>query len=119
MPNCRFRFARGSGSKMSSGQKVDRGRGTSLSGPRRFRWQSRLCSRFGSGFIIDPPGLILTNNPVVEEVVIGCLLQLERPLPVHLLYWTVFVNADEDVCFREDIYGRDRRLVEALQRSPS
>jgi len=44
---------------------------------------------------------------------------LDHPLPVHLLYWTVFVNAEEEVCFREDIYGRDRRLVEALQRSPS
>jgi L,D-transpeptidase YcbB len=44
---------------------------------------------------------------------------LNRHLPVHLLYWTAFVNAEQEVCFREDIYGRDRRLVRALLRSPS
>jgi len=44
---------------------------------------------------------------------------LSRPLPVHLLYWTVFVDATGNVCFREDVYGRDRRLVEALDKRPA
>lgn len=43
---------------------------------------------------------------------------LSRPLPVHLLYWTVFVDETGNVCFREDIYGRDQRLVEALNKRP-
>jgi murein L,D-transpeptidase YcbB/YkuD len=44
---------------------------------------------------------------------------LNRPLPVHLLYWTVFTDSAGRVCFREDIYGRDRRLVAALNERPS
>ena len=44
---------------------------------------------------------------------------LSRPLPVHLLYWTVFVDKIGNLCFRDDVYGRDRRLVEALNRRPS
>jgi murein L,D-transpeptidase YcbB/YkuD len=43
---------------------------------------------------------------------------LKRRLPVHLLYWTVFIDAEGNLCFREDIYGRDRRLVDALNQSP-
>lgn len=46
-------------------------------------------------------------------------VNLDHPLPVHLLYWTVFVSADGKVCFREDIYGRDRRLEKALDQAAS
>ena len=44
---------------------------------------------------------------------------LSRPLPVHLLYWTVFVDATGNVCFREDVYDRDRRLIAALNKRPA
>jgi murein L,D-transpeptidase YcbB/YkuD len=37
-----------------------------------------------------------------------------RPLPVYLLYWTVFVDEAGAVQFRDDVYGRDRRLAAAL-----
>jgi murein L,D-transpeptidase YcbB/YkuD len=40
---------------------------------------------------------------------------LGRPVPVHLLYWTAFVE-DGAVHFRDDVYGRDRRLAAALAR---
>jgi murein L,D-transpeptidase YcbB/YkuD len=33
---------------------------------------------------------------------------------VYILYWTAFVEADGSVQFREDVYGRDRRLAGAL-----
>ena len=41
-------------------------------------------------------------------------IPLSRPLPVYILYWTAFVEPDGSVQFREDVYGRDRRLAAAL-----
>ena len=39
---------------------------------------------------------------------------LKRTLPVYMLYWTAFVDPDGTAEFRDDVYGRDRRLAEAL-----
>ena len=39
---------------------------------------------------------------------------LSDPLPVYILYWTVFVNSDGGVEFRPDIYDRDQRLIAAM-----
>jgi murein L,D-transpeptidase YcbB/YkuD len=39
---------------------------------------------------------------------------LHKTLPVYVLYWTAFVDPDGTVEFRDDVYGRDRRLAEAL-----
>lgn len=39
---------------------------------------------------------------------------LNRPLTVHLLYWTAWVDDNGAVQYRDDIYQRDRRLLEAL-----
>jgi murein L,D-transpeptidase YcbB/YkuD len=41
-------------------------------------------------------------------------LSLDRPLPVYLLYWTVWRDGDGSVEFRPDIYGRDDRLIAVL-----
>jgi murein L,D-transpeptidase YcbB/YkuD len=41
---------------------------------------------------------------------------LARPMPAYLLYATAWVDADGTVQFREDIYGRDAALLEALER---
>jgi murein L,D-transpeptidase YcbB/YkuD len=41
-------------------------------------------------------------------------LPLENPLPVYFLYWTALVNADGEVGFRPDRYGRDAPLTAAL-----
>lgn len=43
-------------------------------------------------------------------------IALPEPVPVHLLYWTAWVNEDLTVHFREDLYGRDAVLAEALQK---
>lgn len=37
-----------------------------------------------------------------------------RPLPLYVVYWTALVGANGAVHFRDDVYGRDRRLVAAL-----
>ncbi len=39
---------------------------------------------------------------------------LKQEIPVYVLYWTAFVDSDDTVEFRDDVYGRDRRLAEAL-----
>ena len=41
-------------------------------------------------------------------------IRLSRPVPVHLLYWTAWVDAAREVNFREDIYNRDGKLRAAL-----
>ncbi|HLT12905.1 MAG TPA: L,D-transpeptidase family protein [Marinobacter sp.] len=40
---------------------------------------------------------------------------LESPVPVHLQYWTVWVDNAGRLQIRNDIYGRDRRLIDALR----
>ena len=39
---------------------------------------------------------------------------LDQPLPVYMLYWTVFQDADGAIAFRKDVYGRDVTLIAAL-----
>jgi murein L,D-transpeptidase YcbB/YkuD len=45
-------------------------------------------------------------------------VQLKKPLPVHILYWTAWVEKDGTVQFRKDIYGHDAALFEALDKEP-
>jgi L,D-transpeptidase YcbB len=47
------------------------------------------------------------------------VVHVKRPLPVHLLYMTAWVDHDGGVQFREDIYGRDLALDQALEKRPS
>ncbi|MBS3780472.1 MAG: L,D-transpeptidase family protein [Desulfovermiculus sp.] len=48
------------------------------------------------------------------------VIRLSHPVPVHLLYWTAWVDHAGKVHFREDIYERDNKLQAALaQRTPS
>jgi murein L,D-transpeptidase YcbB/YkuD len=44
------------------------------------------------------------------------VVRLKTPVPVHLQYWTAWVDGADRVHFREDIYGRDRALLNALNR---
>ncbi len=42
-------------------------------------------------------------------------LPLSQPLPTYLVYWTAWVDDRGVMHFRDDIYGRDRVMAEALQ----
>jgi murein L,D-transpeptidase YcbB/YkuD len=42
-------------------------------------------------------------------------LALPRPLPVNIVYFTAFADADGTAGFREDVYGIDADLVEQLR----
>jgi murein L,D-transpeptidase YcbB/YkuD len=53
--------------------------------------------------------LLAAANKKLEQTI-----PLPSPIDIHLLYWTAFVEEDDQVHFRNDIYGRDRRLIEAL-----
>jgi len=44
------------------------------------------------------------------------VVNLQTPIPVHITYLTAWVNKDQSVHFRDDIYGRDERLSRALAR---
>lgn len=41
-------------------------------------------------------------------------VKLRHPLPVHLLYWTVWVDEQGTPQFRADHYDRDQRVIDAL-----
>lgn len=41
-------------------------------------------------------------------------IDLNRPVPVYILYWTAFVSENGQVNFRDDAYGRDGPLLAAL-----
>jgi murein L,D-transpeptidase YcbB/YkuD len=41
-------------------------------------------------------------------------INLPHPVTIMLLYWTVVIEPDGTVSFRDDIYGRDKKVLEAL-----
>lgn len=43
-------------------------------------------------------------------------VRLAAPVPVHILYRTAWVDQSGTAHFRTDIYGRDRRLAEAMRK---
>ena len=47
------------------------------------------------------------------------VVRLQRPIPIHLLYWTAWSDANGMVFFREDIYERDVPLMRALKEKPA
>jgi murein L,D-transpeptidase YcbB/YkuD len=44
-------------------------------------------------------------------------VRLKRSIPVHFLYWTAWVDPSGKMCFREDVYGLDQRMDDALRRN--
>ena len=55
-----------------------------------------------------------TLDKLQEKIDTGETLtvRLPKPIPIYLVYWTVWVGADNAVYFQKDIYDRDRPLAE-------
>lgn len=43
---------------------------------------------------------------------------LASPVPVHLLYWTAWVDDEGELSLRPDLYGRDAKVLAALNEPP-
>ena len=46
-------------------------------------------------------------------------VKLPQPIPVHILYFTAWVEEDGTLQFRKDLYGHDARLAAALRKEPA
>jgi murein L,D-transpeptidase YcbB/YkuD len=93
---------------------------------------NRVQRDFSSGCIRvqDAPALayyLLSDDPSwtharLQEIFEGGqrqVVRLPRPIPVHLLYMTAWVDENDGLQFRNDIYHRDRDLNAALlKRAP-
>jgi len=61
-----------------------------------------------------------TPQAIADTIASGRLttVQVPRPLPVHILYLTAWVDKDGTVEFRDDVYGHDAALAAALAAEP-
>ena len=60
----------------------------------------------------DPEGFFQSRLKTGAE----SRVDLDKPVPVHLVYRTAFTSPTGELRFRRDIYGRDARIWNALQR---
>lgn len=59
----------------------------------------------------DDPGTMIENILATGD---ETEVPLEKPIPIHLLYLTSWVDHAGTLHFREDVYGRDEALARAL-----
>ena len=84
------------------------------------RAYSHGCIRLGDPFDFayallsvqsaDPKATFQTALDSGQETVV----KLEKPLPVHLVYFTAWPDAKGNMTWRRDVYGRDGRIFDAL-----
>ena len=88
---------------------------------------SRTVRSFSHGCIrvekpVELAEYLLKDNPAWTPQKIAAALakgreqwvSIPRPLPVHLVYWTAWADAAGTLQLRDDIYGRDKPLLEIL-----
>lgn len=61
----------------------------------------------------DPQGMFHRYLSTGQE----STLNLEQNVPVHIVYRTAFTDARGNVHFRGDVYGRDKKIMDALVRA--
>ena len=89
---------------------------------------ARLSRAFSHGCVrmehaIEVAVYLLRDDPAWSRDAILAALQgggelrvtVPRPVNVHLVYWTAWVDAGGAVQFRDDVYGWDAKLLEALE----
>ncbi|MEZ5887546.1 MAG: L,D-transpeptidase family protein [Paracoccaceae bacterium] len=82
---------------------------------------SHGCIRLGRPFDLayvllarqtdDPQGLFESYLRTRKESVVT----LDQPVPVHLVYFTAWPNAEGHIEYRRDVYGRDAAIFEAMR----
>ncbi len=87
------------------------------------RAYSHGCIRLGDPFefayallapqVDDPEAFFADRQRAGPETRVN----LDTPVPVHLIYRTAFTQAKGRVQFRDDVYGRDARIWAALERA--
>lgn len=66
--------------------------------------------------------LLASDDDVLRSLPAGVSerrIDLDVPVPVHIVYWTTWVDAGGDLQERPDVYGLDEVLAEALARPPA
>lgn len=61
----------------------------------------------------DPEGLFQAKLRTGSET----RVDLEVPVPVHIMYRTALTDARGEITYRRDVYGRDARIWDALQKA--
>ena len=64
--------------------------------------------------LLSPDPTLLAEFDAAQDSRETKRIQTGREITVRLLYWTAFVDGQGRVAFREDVYGRDDKLAEAL-----
>ncbi|HYD27400.1 L,D-transpeptidase family protein [Brevundimonas sp.] len=64
--------------------------------------------------LLSPDPMLLAQFDEAQDTRETKRIQTGREITVRLLYWTAFVDGQGRVAFREDVYGRDDKLAEAL-----
>ena len=82
---------------------------------------SHGCIRLGRPFDLayvllaaqtsDPEGLFRSHLETGHESVVT----LDKPVPVHLVYFTAWPNTAGHIEYRRDVYGRDGRIFAAME----
>ena len=79
----------------------------------------RLNDPFDFGYALlarqeaDPEGFFQSQLRTGRETRVN----LVEPVPVHIIYRTAFTDAKGNLNFRRDIYDRDARIWDALQKA--
>jgi murein L,D-transpeptidase YcbB/YkuD len=86
---------------------------------------------FSSGCIrveapVDLAAFVLEGDPkwTREEILAAIesgenrIVWLPESIPVHVLYWTAWVEGEDVIHFRQDVYERDGPLARALEEAP-
>jgi murein L,D-transpeptidase YcbB/YkuD len=64
--------------------------------------------------LLEPQGWTVEQIQRTVDAGASETVFLEQPLPVLIVYWTVSVGASGELRFARDVYGRDPRLLRAL-----
>ena len=69
-----------------------------------------------AAYVLAGPETSWSPRAIDEAIAAGHTQRVpaRSQLPVYVLYWTAFVDADGAAHFRDDVYGRDQRLAAAL-----